>query len=390
MKLTCGCLNVQINTKCKELKASDVRELGISNGNPDPDQFFQMDLAETALDLAGIRIEHMCLVKQRTWENWTIHRCLNCDWLTHAVNNTVGNGKVLVNTSLKSDPTIQESLMKSPDFSPLYKIVIHSKNDNYQVKSLGLESGHYESLRKVLSSIQQQLDSFLLKEEAALEARIRKYEEQQRSQFAEIQSKVRRDKNVLISLVLASEEGEKSSSPNSNQEPKVEKPIEPKPTNIVNKVKPPTSLMQPKQSYSKPEAKKGGELDVDINELDVFDMEDVNDDDGDGRAFYMSDDENDDTDDSTNEEVFGSKSRTGNALPFMSSSMPVSVPEWGPSSHGRGLSNVNDEDDFDKETAPKDLAASIKALAQSVHGDGTEIFGDLPRRPRNAMDMGNI
>jgi hypothetical protein len=26
------------------------------------------------------------------------------------------------------------------------------------------------------------------------------------------------------------------------------------------------------------------------------------------------------------------------------------------------------------------MAASIKALAQSVHGDGTEIFGDLPTR----------
>lgn len=29
---------------------------------------------------------------------------------------------------------------------------------------------------------------------------------------------------------------------------------------------------------------------------------------------------------------------------------------------------------------PENMAASIKALAQSVHGDGTELFGDLPTR----------
>lgn len=28
---------------------------------------------------------------------------------------------------------------------------------------------------------------------------------------------------------------------------------------------------------------------------------------------------------------------------------------------------------------PEDMAASIKALARSVHADGTEMFGDLPR-----------
>lgn len=39
---------------------------------------------------------------------------------------------------------------------------------------------------------------------------------------------------------------------------------------------------------------------------------------------------------------------------------------------------------------PEDMAASIKALARSVHGDGTEIFGDLPRRRLNTMELGKI
>ena len=37
------------------------------------------------------------------------------------------------------------------------------------------------------------------------------------------------------------------------------------------------------------------------------------------------------------------------------------------------------------------MAASIKALARSVHtGDGTELFGDLPRRRLNTMEIGKV
>ena len=39
---------------------------------------------------------------------------------------------------------------------------------------------------------------------------------------------------------------------------------------------------------------------------------------------------------------------------------------------------------------PEDMAASIKALARSVHVDGTEMFGDLPRPRLNTLDMGKL
>ena len=41
---------------------------------------------------------------------------------------------------------------------------------------------------------------------------------------------------------------------------------------------------------------------------------------------------------------------------------------------------------------PESMAASIRALAKSVHGGTSDLFGDLPRPPRqlNMADFGNI
>jgi hypothetical protein len=371
------------------------------------------------LDLEGIRVEHPTVLKKTPAGNWLVHQCVNCDMMTHAIHTRQGHNKILVNMSLKSDPTIIEHLQRSPDFSKLYKIVLHNRIDN-RVGPLDLQSGRYESVQKTLATIQQQLNKFLMTEEAAMEDRIRAFEQQQRDAYAELQSKARRDKNTMISLVLAAEDYDSKLRPSlplggafktsrnhdaDGFEASTESVDEP-PRAVHKKVmselhKRPSfetgkrgqTMSQPnrlgkaskQQHFSTPKSSSSPEGDA------MFDLDGI---DGDStQPFYESDDEVEDTDDSMNEDSGIPMIGRPAGRSIYSSSVPITVPAWRKSSTSEAsLEEDDDEDNYRGRECmdPEQMAASIKALARSVHTDGSEIFGERPRPRLNTMDMGKL
>lgn len=392
MKVTCGCLNVKIHAK-KTDKIINFAQLGIGHAVNEP--FFTLEIADAQLDLGGITIAQSVLVRERNVCDWVVHECLNCETLTHATHGS----KVLVNLHLKTEQTNLES---SADYSPLYKIVLHSRGNDNQNRpgTLSLHSGKYDHLQKTLTTIQQQLANFIESEKRAMEERIRAYEEQQKANFANLKNKVSRDKNTLINIVLAVQEsslqdeesdilldGDGLDSPVSDDRPDEPSPDfsdGPQRQKFFNPITPIVS--NPEHSQPKNISKKS-------NDDDMFDLEGL-DDEFESRPFYISDDDNEDTDDSSiNDDVPYSSRITGHGghsrmtSHMYSQSVPISMPQWRPfSTH----SSLEEDDERAPAPDPEDMAASIKALARSVHGDGTEIFGDLPRRRLNTMELGKI
>ncbi|XP_013398197.1 uncharacterized protein LOC106164735 isoform X1 [Lingula anatina] len=390
VRLTCECLNVNIHSKTPNLVTADVANLGLNETLQKEIKY--SELAEVQLDLEGISQEHPCLLKKKTVGHWTTYECVNCGLLTHAVNTASRSNRILVNKKLLRDATAIESLMQSPDYSPLYNIVLKGVNDNqHRFTPFGLQSSKYESLQETLTAVQQRLNQYLIQEEAAMEERIRKYQEEQRTQYAKLQSKARRDKNTLISSLLASEAKDLTeslteamvddSSPENSVEASslTESSSLEQDTRNQNKVSP--VQQQDKKSQSNYQSHQllqrttSAPVRLQSNRSldEVFELEGL-DDDEDLPAFDESDD---DTDNSMNEDQSDSSDRDSG---IYSRSIPISVPM---AFRTGKFSEREEEDVYKTAPDPEHMAASIKALALSVHEDGTEMFGDLPRPRHN-------
>jgi len=248
-----------------------------------------------------------------------------------------------------------------------------------------------------LSEIQQQLNKFLIDEEAAMENRIREYEASQRAAYAELQSKARRDKNAMMSLVLATEQTRISTahsgppSPIKTTKSKVNPLLATVPPSAsAGRVVAPKVVMSGKKKLSSSSsnedtrARKYPSFDQRLstsptNADGVFDFEPGFQEDN-NRPFYESDDdEQADTDDSSVSEdaVYSKRPKSFD----YSASVPVSVPMWKMAAASKkSFEEEEDEEEFEAPLDPDSMAASIKALARSVHADGTEMFGELPSK----------
>ncbi|ELU06631.1 hypothetical protein CAPTEDRAFT_189266 [Capitella teleta] len=382
-RLACDCLNVQIHTKADDCPPKSPEAIGI-----DPN-LFDGDVCEVDLHLEGVRVVHPYLVRKLPGSCWLVHRCLNCGLYTHAIDDK--QSRVIVNASLMKDPSRADTLAKSTAVSPLYKVIVSNREDSQPVRDLGVGAGDYEVLQQILASIQQQLNTFLVAEEGAMEKRVTEYQEAQRQKYSDLQSKVRKEKNSLINLILAAErdrirnaEQELAAEEAKRKKQSPERPLAEEPAMAAapreRRLTRMESITKRKSSTADDfNPQRRSSLSPDDLDGNVFDFDPAFQEDS-TQPFYTSEDDADDTDDSSS----AHGDRGNNKDSIYSASVPISMPIWKPANRSP-LSAVNrpsydDEDDFEPAPDPENMAASIKALAQSVHGDGTEIFGDLPTR----------
>ncbi|PSN55384.1 hypothetical protein C0J52_01850 [Blattella germanica] len=314
MLITCKCLNVAINTKSSNIQDIDISTLGLS-ATELSDNFFQEEIC--TVDLGRISKEQSSLVQVRNVENWIIHQCLNCSTNTHAIHREKGAACVL----------ISKSLLSSDRYSVVFRILVsHSENDpsSSPVPTKFSVSQLPGPVQTAMAALQQQLGEAIQQETAKTEERVRAYSEQQYAALEEFREQAHRDHRFLarVPVKLFGQVSHSRTNPNS------------------------------------------------LDTEGLFDLEGMEEN---PTESFQSEEETDTDDSGSHDE--GIHIPKGRGMHTnLAKSLPVNVPAFLPPSK-RGGEELEDER---LPQDPMDIAASIKALAKSVHGDAN-VFGDLPR-----------
>jgi len=364
----CGCLNVRINTK-GDLSTSVMFSADSLELQESQDSFFQQAPKEVMLDLAGVTIEHGYLIQSRVVGRWNLFHCLCCKMDTHGVPNK-SPLPFLANSSLLTDPFEVSLLQQSDRFSPVYKIILPllgnsgpSSPRNFPVK--GSKSD------QVVASLQQVMSSFLKKEEEKIEEKIQRFTEQQQAALISLETRARQDRNTILKLLAEKE---------SLEEEKMRS------LSLKSEITPPTTPTKPGSTFHFLTASSNSKMPLtgrhvvehpDDDILFEFDSEDPNASTGD--PFDASEFENEDS--SRDEGISIPRSRGAPMSDYdsgLAKSLPMRVPT---------LTNYRTQDiDIEDDKTPQndtEMAASIKALARSVHG--SDSFWDLPRPRLNTL-----
>lgn len=385
--LTCKCLNVNIHIKGNVPFPQNPTEICLS-ADEASDLFFQSDFAEVILDSSGINKFQTGLCDTRQSGRWTIAMCLNCKMDTHATLSGIGKERVAINLSLESDAAHIKSLMQSEAYSHLYKLLLQPAVDNSSSPSSYELKFHLKNpqLHSAITASREQATNFLCQEQKAMEDRIRAYSEQQYAQYASLQSRINKEKQSLISVLMKVHEKNSipfdtfpspPTSPDSSTHPSSESAFERQAiSQTVNRFpqRYPNNRVVQFSSEKHPRRKLQSTYSVDSSA--IFDMEGIEVEDG----PPFSDDE-EDTDDSSVIEENSTTNHAQTARQY-AASLPITVPMWSNFSHSSGSEE-------EKPTTPEDplqIGASIQALAMSMR-DGKEMFGDLPRRRLNTGDL---
>lgn len=438
MLITCKCLNVSINTKNSNIQNVDISNLGLSSEERE-DSFFQEDIC--SVELGGISKEQSTLVQVRNVENWIIHHCLNCSTNTHAIHREKGAACVLIAQSLLTNPADIAACKNSDGYSVVFRILVsHTENDlsSTQTPTKFSVSQMPSAVQTALSALQQQLGEAIQQETARTEERVRAYSEQQYAALEEYREHAHRDHRVLARLLCEAQENlspvrnvtsvESLGTPLSVPDSR-DKPVSPvTPTgqlsqstplshvphsvfpatdlnNVINAAnlrqqqvptgKQPSSLTDSRQANrpnplsasmsggnrTKTERRLPTRLHGQFppshsnnpHSLDtegLFDLEGMEE----MPVESLHSEEETDTDDSGSHDE-GIHIPKGRGMHNnLAKSLPVNVPTFLPQT--KKLSDERDDERLPQD--PVDIAASIKALAKSVHGDA-DVFGDLPR-----------
>jgi len=438
MLITCKCLNVSINTKNSNIQNVDICKLGLSPEELE-DSFFQEDIC--SVELGGISKEQSALVQVRNVENWIVHHCLNCSTNTHAIHREKGAACVLIAHSLLTNPADIAASKNSDRYSVAFRILVnHTENDlsTTQTPTKFSVSQMPGTVQTALSALQQQLGEAIQQETARTEERVRAYSEQQYAALEEFREHAHRDHRVLARLLCETQEklspvrnvasietlGTPPSVPDSRNNPvspvtpihqlSHSTPISHLPrsvfpatdlNNLINAShvrqqqiptgKQPLSLTDSRQANhpiplspsmsggnrTKTERRLPARLHGQFqpshsnnpHSLDtegLFDLEGMEE--MPTESFHSEEETDTDDSGSHDEGIHIPKGRGMHSN--LAKSLPVNVPAFLP--QDKKLSDERNDERLPQD--PVDIAASIKALAKSVHGDA-DVFGDLPR-----------
>lgn len=379
-------------------------------------------------DLA-VTVNQTDLIYEVPIESWSLHYCINCNTITHA-KHTSDTG-YLINSSLLTNNEEINSLKSSKSFSTTFGILMidhqlttssdagsgGTMKDNSHPQNVNFSNSKAKQNR--IKNLTQHLNGRLQKEILETDERIRRYTEQQFALLKSFREKAEQEYQILVSLVnqvpeqlkvidaidnLATTTPQTSptpTTPNSvatggadgaidntqslftfkqqqQQVPSLDTPPATPDSTPMSVGNSPTFRQQTSVfggASGRTAASTnfaGGTLDSDC----LFELE--------GMENYpvsisnaMSDvEETEDAEDALGEldsamQIPRSHARKPPSL-SIAKSLPISI-----AAATQGRFNMEDFVDEILEDSNVDIAASIKALAKSVHGD--TVFGDLPR-----------
>jgi proline-rich AKT1 substrate 1 len=367
--LSCHCLNVIVETE-GDLQKVTAGTLGLSREELQ-DSFFEQDVQQVG-KLVNINKSHSGLIQTRNVGSWVIHYCINCDVHSHAVHREKGASCVLVNSKLFTKETI-DKLRSSNHFSKLYNIVVNS--DLVLENDTTANSYIPSDLEYTIRGLKQVAADVLKKETEEVDRRIRAFTDEQYNRLSELRDRAFREQQILTKIILKNNTLDKSkpSSTNSGMSnpqgmpSRLNEPLEAGSVKLASSPNASSFIVAkhtPKRQKSLP---AGRMTSIDTEALFEFDgIDDIHPDTG-------SEVDESDVDDGRDDGVKIPK-RADSSGATMAKSLPMTIPAFLSHSRNRSFEDVDDAPPIERNT---DIAASIKALAKSVHGD--TVFGDLPK-----------
>ncbi|RZC38732.1 lobe protein [Asbolus verrucosus] len=368
--LSCHCLNVIVETEPGDFQKVAVETLGLSQEEVE-DSFFKQDIQQVG-KLININKSHSGLIQTRNVGSWVIHYCINCGVHSHAVHREKGASCILVNAKLFTQESI-DKLRAGKSFSKLYKIIIDS--DEIVEDDLIANSYLPGEVENVIKGLKQVAADALKNEALAVEERIRHFTDQQYSELSNLREKTFREQQILTKIILNntldnSKQPASTNSGMSNPQGMPSRLNEPLAAGSV-KFSSPGASTNP--SRHTPKRQKSCPIGHHVNSFDtvgLFEFDGTDD----IHSGGGSEIEDSDVDDGAKEDggvKIPKRGGSGNAL---AKSLPMTIPAFLSQTRNRGFEDVDDATPVERNA---DIAASIKALAKSVHGD--PVFGDLPK-----------
>ncbi|XP_033322742.1 proline-rich Akt substrate 40 kDa isoform X2 [Megalopta genalis] len=385
MHIVCKCLNVSIKSRGTELQMVNIDDIELTL-QEQTDGFFRQNLA-TISELEGITKEQPGLVEIRNVGSWVIHRCYNCSMYTHAVHRDFGAALVLINKDIVTLPEEIDKLKSSPDYSPVFRIVIAHNTleelDYLQQPTKFSVSQLPNNIQVALGGLQQQLEEAVQRRSTEIEDKIRAFTAEQYQLLEQFRERAHNEHRILTRLISKGDETNRltnnietppttpdsfttSLSTSTNNMMNTSSKVISSETKIVTG----PNVKHEGAKYSPTPVVEPVSFDAEAL-FPLEGMEDIH-----TTDQVQSSEEGSDTDDSGQDEGIHMPRGQRGGHPTLAKSLPVTVPSF-PSFVRR---SVQDEDDDQLSRDPHDphnIRASIKALAKSVHGD--TVFGDLPR-----------
>lgn len=353
----CGCLNVKIY-------ADAIKHQDVNQNSPLGSKVVEIELTDPGFDF-----KYGFLLKRDTHGGWTTFTCLNCKKKTHAINRELK--VILVNKELECGDDALARLTQSMEFSPVFQIVLTNRDLIGSMPDPNSQT--FESLQTQLADVQHQMETFMLRQEAAMEERIRRYEEEQREKLSQLRTKAQDDKKKMISLIL--QRTDQAAPVGRAAKPRT--PLTKSKSVFDDSARPPAS--QPIAIGRMHSPSRRGDSDGGSDDLFALDGLD-----GDADTYHSSSEEEDDVPAVT----IRRRSQAPKKDLIYSASVPVNVPmgAWGnqgPSDHVLDL----DSDEENHPLDPDQIASNMAALAESIPDNNRYIFGDRPRPRLNTNNF---
>ncbi|XP_055930892.1 uncharacterized protein LOC129961096 [Argiope bruennichi] len=397
--LVCPCLNIRVHGRGSTFNLEDASKLNLPESIMN-DSFFESQVYPVTLDLAGVTMSQKVLCKVRCVENWTVTTCACCTMDVFA-KRIDDNDTVLVSSRVETNANYISSLMDSDRYSSLFKLILPDINDNFIQNNIGIEfqNGNIDSS---IEHVQTQVSNYLKAEQRAMEERIRLFTEEQQSIYSNLLQKVRKNKQAMVYLMIKCKESQNQIEGDVVSESSVGSP------SVLNKDSANDSSTSTDSAFDRSETNdpstdaavkqqklralrrtvsnparsrtkvkrelKRAPASIDVG--GVFDMEEFE-----TKESYScnSDEETDDSENETSTDVAQGRPEQFSCA----TSLPMSIPTLSNYPH---FSLHEEEEKEPSPKAPEDIAASMRALACSVR-DGTEMFGELPRRRLNTGEL---
>ncbi|XP_060524479.1 uncharacterized protein LOC132700911 [Cylas formicarius] len=376
--LACNCLNISIQLG-SDIEKVTKESLALSEEEKG-DIFFKQNVFYKSR-LISVDKKYSGLVNTRKIGFWIINHCLNCDIHTHAVHLEKGAGLVLMYPKLL-DAEAVKNIRLGDSFSTVFQIVVNPIE-------LGPDNPPFEAYRNrdldnIVKSLNELVTNYVKNEESAVEERIRKFASEQYQALNIAKERVEKEREALVNILVTAVRG---TNGNENEQPI----MSPKSimrssskTSTSNKFSGPASPavapLSPKRQKNNPAIKPKGPEDDLIFEFEADEFTNYS---KSGMSFDgANSDESEDEDGNINT-VEGSdlqgisirqQKQPGQTI---AKSCPVDIPNFGLNTRIKTQYEASEDSDFSPGEQQIDIAASIKALANSVHGDS--IFGELPR-----------
>ncbi|KAL1505867.1 hypothetical protein ABEB36_005325 [Hypothenemus hampei] len=367
----CNCLNIVIHADINEHPVTK-EFLGLSD-EEQSDLFFNEDQWYTG-SLISVSQVHPGLIHTRQQGLWNISHCLNCDVHTHAIHKKKGANHTLIHSKLLNEESINN--VKSNDLvSNIFDVIVNP--NAIESENVVLNTHHNDRIEATIKEFNEIVSSYIRKEQAVVEEKIKKFSDDQYELLNLLKDKAYKEREALVRIVQKA-----STEDNFATE------LSPKSPNLCDLFSPRhVSGNSPSEVPFSPKRPKGDinlEKSIEFSHRDdlIFDFE--SDDFSESRASFQDqiyESDNDDVEEA--EDLISAthsraiiQGRSSSSSVNIAKSCPVDIPAFSQVVRGKNMGSKI-EDDLSPREGDLDIAASIKALAQSVHGD--RIFGDLPR-----------